>query len=435
MGGREAGRTTLPTITREPPSPTRRCGLPTRVGIQEPRSTAVGMADGARLVRACGAGHVLAVRVRAGAAGGWAAGDDTGSATASQRSTACGCTIYATAPPWRGCTPGCLWCRCLAGWVTRSRPSRSMYTAIGYQKRLKIRYRSRWREMSLSLCDIAIAVSRPTTGSTVLARCVLGLNREGIAVDRCTVDRLMAELGLTGRRPGQGQARTTPGEMARCPSETITRDSAGMGPLGVAALGVRRCEAGLLESFDHGPGGPRPRQMIRATQTATAVRRYRYPARTPEACLTLPAVHHHRRIPVAAPQAARCHPRINHSRRNRRSHPPRRDELLLRGRRLRPVLPEVLLLLPLQRQAVHRRPRVGQTTGRESRDRVHRPGQRVRRGRRSRRRCRRSATSSGQIEIDALLRKWLAILPHPFTADDRAPATATNCRSCRPNSR
>ena len=53
-------------------------------------------------------------------------------------------------------------------------------------------------------------------------------------------------------------------------------------------------------------------------------------------------------------------------------------------RRLRPVLPQVLLLLPVQRQAVHQRPRVGQTPGRQGRDRVHRAGQRVRRGRRSR---------------------------------------------------
>jgi hypothetical protein len=54
----------------------------------------------------------------------------------------------------------------------------------------------------------------------------------------------------------------------------------------------------------------------------------------------------------------------------------------LRGRRLRPVLPEVLLLLSLQRQAVPQRQRAGQTSGRESGDRVHRPGQRVRHRRR-----------------------------------------------------
>ena len=36
------------------------------------------------------------------------------------------------------------------------------------------------------------------------------------------------------------------------------------------------------------------------------------------------------------------------------------------------------------------------------------------------RRCRRSATAWARRQIDALLRKWLARLPHPFTAADRA---------------
>jgi hypothetical protein len=40
----------------------------------------------------------------------------------------------------------------------------------------------------------------------------------------------------------------------------------------------------------------------------------------------------------------------------------------------------------------------------------------------------------GPVHIDRLLRKWLARLPHPFTAADRRGATATTCRSCRPSS-
>ena len=40
----------------------------------------------------------------------------------------------------------------------------------------------------------------------------------------------------------------------------------------------------------------------------------------------------------------------------------------------------------------------------------------------------------GPEQIDALLRKWLALLPHPFTAADPPPATATTSRSCRPSS-
>ena len=50
-----------------------------------------------------------------------------------------------------------------------------------------------------------------------------------------------------------------------------------------------------------------------------------------------------------------------------------------RRRRLRSVLPQVLLLLPLQRQAVHQRQRVRQAAGDQGRDRVHRVGQRFRR--------------------------------------------------------
>ena len=38
-------------------------------------------------------------------------------------------------------------------------------------------------------------------------------------------------------------------------------------------------------------------------------------------------------------------------------------------------------------------------------------------------------------KIDALLRKWLRKLPHPFTAADRVPATGISCRSCRRSSR
>ena len=51
--------------------------------------------------------------------------------------------------------------------------------------------------------------------------------------------------------------------------------------------------------------------------------------------------------------------------------------LLLRPRRgLRPVLPQVLHLLPLQRQALHQRPRVRQATTGQGRDRLRGPGQR-----------------------------------------------------------
>ena len=105
-----------------------------------------------------------------------------------------------------------------------------------------------------------------------------------------------------------------------------------------------------------------------------------------------------------------------------------------RGRRLRPVLPQVLLLLPLQRQAVHQRPRVGQAASRQGRDRVHRAGQRLRRLRRP------AALQAicdrlGPTKIDALLRKWLAIAAAPVHR--RRPGRRLplrRARSCRPSS-
>ena len=38
-------------------------------------------------------------------------------------------------------------------------------------------------------------------------------------------------------------------------------------------------------------------------------------------------------------------------------------------------------------------------------------------------------------KIDALLRKWLRLLPHPYSAEDRKPDTGTRSRFCRPSSR
>ena len=54
------------------------------------------------------------------------------------------------------------------------------------------------------------------------------------------------------------------------------------------------------------------------------------------------------------------------------------------------------------------------------RDRVHRAGQRVRHLRRPRRRAGDLRPARAGARSTALLRKWLAILPHPFTAADRA---------------
>ena len=109
--------------------------------------------------------------------------------------------------------------------------------------------------------------------------------------------------------------------------------------------------------------------------------------------------------------------------------------LLLRRRRFRPVLPQVLLLLPVQRQAVHQRPRVGQTPGRQGRDRVRGAGQRVRRGRGP-------GGAAGDLRpartrADRCAAAQVADHPAAPVQPRRIgpPATATSCRFCRPSSR
>jgi putative transposase len=50
------------------------------------------------------------------------------------------------------------------------------------------------------------------------------LHREGIAVARCTVERLMRELGLEGVRRGKGRRTTTPDAAAARPADLVERD-------------------------------------------------------------------------------------------------------------------------------------------------------------------------------------------------------------------
>jgi putative transposase len=50
------------------------------------------------------------------------------------------------------------------------------------------------------------------------------LGREGIAVARCTVERLMAELGLEGVRRGKPRWTTTPDETTARPADLVERD-------------------------------------------------------------------------------------------------------------------------------------------------------------------------------------------------------------------
>jgi putative transposase len=50
------------------------------------------------------------------------------------------------------------------------------------------------------------------------------LHREGIAVARCTVERLMGELGLEGVRRGKARRTTTPDGTAPRPADLVERD-------------------------------------------------------------------------------------------------------------------------------------------------------------------------------------------------------------------
>ena len=50
------------------------------------------------------------------------------------------------------------------------------------------------------------------------------MNREGIAVARCTVERLMRQQGLCGVRRGKAIRTLTPDKSAPCPLARVTRE-------------------------------------------------------------------------------------------------------------------------------------------------------------------------------------------------------------------
>ena len=87
----------------------------------------------------------------------------------------------------------------------------------------------------------------PTTGSTVPARCVVGAYREGIAVARCTVERLMAELGLSGATRGKTRKTTIADPAAVRPADLVQHRFGLPAPnrLWVADLTVCRRGGGL----------------------------------------------------------------------------------------------------------------------------------------------------------------------------------------------
>jgi putative transposase len=56
------------------------------------------------------------------------------------------------------------------------------------------------------------------------------LHRKGIAVARCTVERLMGELGLEGVRRGKARRTTTPDAAAARPADLVARDFSAIRP-------------------------------------------------------------------------------------------------------------------------------------------------------------------------------------------------------------
>jgi putative transposase len=74
------------------------------------------------------------------------------------------------------------------------------------------------------------------------------LNREGISVARCTVERLMRELGLEGVRRGKARKTTTPEETAVRPPDLVDRDFSASRPnqLWVADLTYVRTWSGFV---------------------------------------------------------------------------------------------------------------------------------------------------------------------------------------------
>jgi putative transposase len=64
----------------------------------------------------------------------------------------------------------------------------------------------------------------------------LALNREGIAVARCTVERLMADLGLTGATRGKARRTTIADPCAARPADLVQRHSVRRPPTGCGWL-------------------------------------------------------------------------------------------------------------------------------------------------------------------------------------------------------
>jgi putative transposase len=94
------------------------------------------------------------------------------------------------------------------------------------------------------------------------------LNREGVRVARCTVERLMRELGIQGvGTPAKKPRTTVPDPAAACPADLLERDFTAETPntrwvadiTYVPTLFPGNRRLGLLGPDDHGTGARRLR--------------------------------------------------------------------------------------------------------------------------------------------------------------------------------
>ena len=78
------------------------------------------------------------------------------------------------------------------------------------------------------------------------------LNREGHAVARCTVERLMRELGLEGVRRGRSRRTTTSDEAAPRPADLVERNFSASRPNQLWVADLERHEALLYRAVVKG---------------------------------------------------------------------------------------------------------------------------------------------------------------------------------------
>jgi putative transposase len=93
-----------------------------------------------------------------------------------------------------------------------------------YDARAAVRQPSRRQLRDVELKDEIARVHAENYGVYGARKVWLALNREGVAVARCTVERLMRELGLVGARRGR-RVRTTRADAAAArPADLVSRD-------------------------------------------------------------------------------------------------------------------------------------------------------------------------------------------------------------------